>query len=500
MADFIIIGAGYGGLASGALLANSGFEVQVLESHVYPGGCASYFKRKEFLFDVGATTFSGVKPDQPLGMLFDELNLKHDLIRIDPGMIIRMDGKELRRFSDQEAWTNETEQIFKIDGIGKFWDKVYKTDSIVWELLKENKLLPPANLRELVTLIKPVNLKGIRILPGLFKSFGSVLSSMQLKTTQKFHRFIDELLLITAQNTALKTPWTLGAMGLAYPAETYYPSGGMFRPAKLLEEKILSSGGAVRYKEKVVSVEQHKDYYFVKTAKGNRYKAKGIISNIPVWNMSAITDGAISNYFEKIAGRTGAAWGAVTLNFAIESAKELESLYFQIHTKEKVPHCHSQSFFVSFSAAADRLKAPAGWRSVTISLHSEAAQWFGLSKPEYERRKSQIKDAILKEFRAAFPEFDGCRIEHVLPGTPVTFQFYTQRHSGFVGGIPHSIENSLLKFPPNKTPFNNFYMAGDTVFPGQGTPAVVLGAIMVWRRVMGEKGFKNIPRIGLRAF
>ena len=71
--NFIVIGAGYGGIAAASLLQKRGFSVTLLEAHSLIGGCASYFKRKNFLFDVGATTFSGILSHQPLGKLFTEL-------------------------------------------------------------------------------------------------------------------------------------------------------------------------------------------------------------------------------------------------------------------------------------------------------------------------------------------------------------------------------------------------------------------------------------------
>ena len=70
-----------------------------------------------------------------------------------------------------------------------------------------------------------------------------------------------------------------------------------------------------------------------------------------------------------------------------------------------------------------------------------------------------------------------------LDGTPKTFEFYTKRKNGFVGGIPHSIRSNLLFMTPDNPPFANLYLVGDTVFPGQGIPAVVLGALNAVNRI-----------------
>ena len=51
MTRAIIVGAGGGGLAAALELANSGFDVTVLESHIYAGGCAGTYYHKKYRFD-----------------------------------------------------------------------------------------------------------------------------------------------------------------------------------------------------------------------------------------------------------------------------------------------------------------------------------------------------------------------------------------------------------------------------------------------------------------
>jgi all-trans-retinol 13,14-reductase len=50
--DAIIIGAGLGGLSCGAAFARQGFKPLVIEQHIKPGGYATTFQRKDFIFDV----------------------------------------------------------------------------------------------------------------------------------------------------------------------------------------------------------------------------------------------------------------------------------------------------------------------------------------------------------------------------------------------------------------------------------------------------------------
>ena len=57
--DAIIIGGGLSGLSAGTMLARHGKKVILLEQHYVPGGCATTFKRKDFLMEVGLHAMDG---------------------------------------------------------------------------------------------------------------------------------------------------------------------------------------------------------------------------------------------------------------------------------------------------------------------------------------------------------------------------------------------------------------------------------------------------------
>ena len=48
-----------GGMSAGAMLANDGYKVLILEAAAVPGGCSSSYYRKGFTFESGATTLIG---------------------------------------------------------------------------------------------------------------------------------------------------------------------------------------------------------------------------------------------------------------------------------------------------------------------------------------------------------------------------------------------------------------------------------------------------------
>jgi phytoene dehydrogenase-like protein len=68
----------------------------------------------------------------------------------------------------------------------------------------------------------------------------------------------------------------------------------------------------------------------------------------------------------------------------------------------------------------------------------------------------------------------------VLPGTPITFQRFTRRAWGWVGGFPQT--NLFHLWGPRLLP--GLWMVGDTIFPGQSTAAVALGGLRVANDVL----------------
>ena len=70
----------------------------------------------------------------------------------------------------------------------------------------------------------------------------------------------------------------------------------------------------------------------------------------------------------------------------------------------------------------------------------------------------------------------------ILPGTPVTFQRFTRRVRGWVGGYPQT--NLFRTHGPRLRP--GLWMVGDSIFPGQSVPAVALSGLRVAGQMLGE--------------
>ena len=77
--DYVIIGAGIGGLFTGALLAQSGNSVCILEQHLVPGGYGHSFKRKGYTFCAELHYIWNVGQNEDMGHILRLLEINNDV-------------------------------------------------------------------------------------------------------------------------------------------------------------------------------------------------------------------------------------------------------------------------------------------------------------------------------------------------------------------------------------------------------------------------------------
>ena len=136
----------------------------------------------------------------------------------------------------------------------------------------------------------------------------------------------------------------------------------------------------------------------------------------------------------------------------------------------------TRSIFISLSPRWDSSRAPEGYRAATVTTHTDVQQWWDMpGEAAYEAKKAEYIEAMLTNIECVIPGFRA-GIALTMPGTPITYQFYTGRHRGMVGGFP---QTSLFKARSPLTGIVNVRIVGDSIFPGQSTAGVTLGAIRV---------------------
>ena len=474
----VVIGAGIGGLTAGALLAAGGALVTVLEAQSFPGGCAATFRKNGCRFDAGATVGCGFHPGGPMDELGRELGIdwpieaervawqyRHGELQLD---LDRSRAEILDRFPHSRS----------------FWREQGALSKLLWRLASGGLSWPPATARDLAGLLR----KGVSGLPGSARllQFASQtalgwLEAHQLDSDREFVRFIDAQLLISAQTTSPHANALNAAIALDLPVSgAWHVKGGMGRVAELLARSIEGNGGAVLYRKRVVRTDSvRKEVMGVETADGSAYAADMVLANLTPGSLAELAGGSSA---VPLSGR-GAhpEWSAFTLYLVMDpslfSAPECRHLQIAAPAGELG---EGNSVFVSLSRPGEPGIAPEGLCAVTVSTHTRPEPWFAAFSrggQEYLKLKHAYAERVLDLMASQLP---GAReaVRSLEAGTPVTWQRYTGRAGGFVGGYP---QTSLFDVRGPATGFDNMFLVGDSIFPGQSLPGVVTGA----RRVVG---------------
>ena len=117
-----------------------------------------------------------------------------------------------------------------------------------------------------------------------------------------------------------------------------------------------------------------------------------------------------------------------------------------------------------------------------MSTHTELGPWWDLhhrNREQYEARKKAYTNQLLAASERVIPGITA-KADLVMPGTPVTFERFTHRAWGWVGGFPQT--HLFRAWGPKLAP--GLWMVGDSIFPGQSVPAVALGGLRVAQNIL----------------
>jgi len=474
----IVIGAGVGGMTAAALLAKAGFDVTVLEAHVYPGGCAGTFYHKGYRFDAGATVAGGFHPGGPHDIVGRLLNITWPVNRTEPSWVVHLPERTITHWSDAERWRAERDRT--LPELRRFWGMQERAADAVWAFAGRLPEWPPASLGDVARLITKVRPDMIPFAPLALTSMRRWLDVLGIKD-RAARLFIDAQLLISAQVTADQANALYGSVALDLPrAGTYHVHGGIGNLARTLVDALVAQGGAIRYRRAVTRLEVLPDHTFrVYTNKGETFEADKVLANLTPWALAGLLGNqAPASLRRKIADRPST-WGAFTLYLGVpESALPTHADHFQVVKRADQPLGEGNSVFISISDRHDSTRAPQGFRAVTMSTHTHIEPWWQLRDhdPEgYQARSNTYRDRLLDGAEQVIPGLRNSAAL-ILPGTPAAFQRFTRRPGGMVGGFA---QTSLFNARGPHTGIQNLWLVGDSVFPGQSTAGVTAGALRV---------------------
>lgn len=488
----VIIGAGIGGLTAGAVLAAAGRDVTVLEAHVYPGGCAGTFYHQGYRFDAGATLAGGFYPGGPMDRVAQATGIdRWPTHPTNHAMSVHLpDGRRIERVSGNERWRMRREAFG--NQADAFWQWQENAADALWDLALRGPAWPPQTPADAANVLRHgaswLARDPRRLSPALLADAFRPVAAHLRRAPAGLRQFVDGQLLIAAQTTSAHANALYGAAALDLPRRgIVHLTGGMGGLATALAQAIQRHGGRVLYRQEASRIlRQPRQPIIVATKSGGRFTADVVIANLTPWNIAALLGDDLPRPLRRLPSQPRTGWGAFMLYVGLDEQAVPNGgpLHHQVITGE--PLGEGNSLFLSLSPGWDANRAPDGQRALTISTHTELSPWWQLfhgDRAAYESRKRQYTEHILAAAEVALPGLrDAARL--ILPGTPITFQRFTRRVWGWVGGFP---QTSLFQaWGPRLTP--NMWLVGDTIFPGQSTAATALGGLRVAQAILRSTG------------
>ncbi len=476
----IVVGSGFGGLASAIRLKAKGYDVTLLEKHPDLGGRARVFKKGNFTYDGGPTVITAPYLIEELFSLFNKKI--SDYVKIVPldlwyrfvfndGQTFDYSGneklmeKEIKKFSDKDfkgynELVNFTEKIFD-KGFTDLSDKPF------------NNL--PFMLKQIPALLKLKSYKSV------YKLVSNYISNEKLRRVFSMHP-----LLVGGNPFTTTSIYTL-ILFLEKKWGIHYSMGGTGNIVKALEKLMLEEGiKIIKNAEVTEIITENKNVKSVKINNSTIIECNYIVCNSDPPNVYKNLIKSKNDYsflFKQKMKRMDYSMGLFvyyfgskkqyknvahhTIYFGKSYEKHLEKIFENKILSEDI------SYYLHRPSATDPNMAPDGQDAfyvlVPVPNNLSDINWLN----EGERFKNLILDKMDNS---------------VLPGIKknVVSDFYltpdyfekdlaTLHGSGF-SIQPKFSQSAYFRFHNQSEIFENLYFVGAGTHPGAGMPGVISSA------------------------
>ena len=487
----IVVGGGIAGLTAAALLARDGVKVSLLEAHHQTGGCAGTFRRRGWVFDVGATQVAGLEPGGSHARLLKHLNVPLPAAEIlNPGCVVDLgDGSPpIPLWHDPEAWAAEREHQFP--GSKPFWSLCHQLHSSNWQFANQDPVVTPRSLWDLGTMLRA--LRPATLASGLFTglTIADLLQLCGCGQDQRLRRFLDLQLKLYSQEPANRTAALYGATVLQMaqaPLGLWHLEGSMQVLSDQLVAAIQRDGGNVLLKHRVTKLQPCSSGWQVHvTTAGDAHKqlnSRDVVCSLPPQCLLKLIDlNQLPKGYRRRLENLHEPSGALVLYGAVSRDALPDPCPGHLQRGCASPG----SLFVSVSREGDG-RAPRGQATLIASVFTPTGDWCRLPEPDYQQRKQEMMTLIQAELNSWLNLREDAWL-HAELATPRGFAGWTGRPNGMVGGLGQHPS----RFGPfglaGRTPMPGFWLCGDSLHPGEGTAGVSLSALNACRQLMAERG------------
>ena len=487
--DAIIVGGGLGGLTAGARLAKAGRRVLLIEQHNIPGGCATTFKRKDYVMEVGLHELDGLDETDPKKEIFEALGVFEHVEFIDLPEFYRIGKGEMEIVIPGATKAAQKVLIERFPqeerGIKRFFMTIHG-------IKKDIERLPKQKWKTAL----------------LFPIFPLVYPYLALNTFNTLGKYLDaslkneELKLILSANLSYyhDDPYSMSMIYFSAAQASFFNGGGHFirggsqKLSDYLAKVIEDNGGDVLLNNLVTRIITKENQAvgvefkpaFIRDAETKSSYAKVIIANAAVPNVPTMLAEEVRPLLEKKISGLEKACSILSVYIGFDKEiKELGNRHYStfimdesvnrlgdISTHYRVDYSKRSFAFVDYSQIDSGL-APKGKSIGVISVLDYLSDWENLDREAYQRKKQEVAETLFRRLERLIPGVTK-HIECYEVGTPKTIQKFTLNPAGTAYGFAQIPRQAGLFRLPHKSSIKNLYFASAWTNPGGGFTGAIL--------------------------
>lgn len=479
-ADVVIIGAGVGGMTTGALLANKGLKVVILEQAAQVGGLCASFTREGYTFQTAGNILNGFELGGGHERVLAKLGLFVSRTQLNPGLQLVLPNHRLNFSSAKLELLEEFEREFPEDssGIKAFWQTQEGLEKLFYGLYRQSHFRSPNTLKEKYIYHREIHQRFAKDYKDFEKSSVPLLE--ETVGNPEFKRLLDLLCFFYAQLPleGCSSLFFAYLVGLTRRG-IFYIEGGIQVLFDQLINYVTKRGGELKCNSRVnnIIIEGRKAVG-VKLADGEHIRARYIVANTTLWSLYEKLLKPSSGVLKKFKLKTEnitPQWQPFTVYLGVDERvlpNEMRENVFLLTDYQQLGD--TGTLFISVSPKSDKQRAPKGKRTLTATCFLPWDKWERNSN--YKERKQERMKQVIKSLEVVIPFIDE-GLEFKEAATPLTVEKYTCRPQGMVTGLAATPTGFGFKGFSNYTHYKNLYLVGDTSFPGFGTNLVSISAL-----------------------